>query len=634
MSHSSDEESDISDSEINDHVDKPYELLKSQHYKVEVSGTLRCPFCAGKKKQGYKYKELLQHASGVGKGAASRSGKQKANHLALAKYLEVDLADLVNETLARPMPTPPIKSPDEQEEFAWPWTGIVVNISAKSADSKVKDGDYWLKEFANYRPAKVHMLWDEKHQTSQAIVQFQNNWDGFTKATDFEKSFDGRCHGIRAWKAREQDLGSNIYGWCARRDDYDSEGPIGEYLRKETKLTTISGIVQENAASRNTVVVTLTEKIAETSQNLDKLQSMYNEKAMSLSRTLEDKDKLHNDFVEETRRMQKLARENVHRILFEQEKMNNELESRRRKIDSWTKELNKREALTDRERQKLEEDMKKNNEVNNSLELASMEQKKADENVLRLVEEQKREKEVALNKIIQLEKQLDAKQKLEMEIQDLKGKLNVMKHLEDQDDAAVKKTMKEYTDELEQKMDDLSSVETLNQTLIVKERQSNDELQEARKMLIQVCISGSSGTGRSNIGVKRMGELDEKAFLNGCKQRFPKGEYEFEASRLCSLWQEHLRDPGWHPYKVIMVDGADKGVVDENDEKLKALQKEYGVEIYNAVKTAFEELNEYNPSGRYTIPELWNFKEGRKATLKEVIIYINNQIKTFKRRKT
>ncbi|CAN1195022.1 Factor of DNA methylation 1 [Linum perenne] len=167
-----------------------------------------------------------------------------------------------------------------------------------------------------------------------------------------------------------------------------------------------------------------------------------------------------------------------------------------------------------------------------------MEQKKADENVLRLRVLVLREKEVALNKIIQLEKQLDAKQKLEMEIQELKGKLNVMKHLEDQDDAAVKKTMKEYTDELEQKMEDLSSVETLNQTLIVKERQSNDELQEARKILIQL---GTSGTGRSNIGIKRMGELDEKAFLNGCKQRFPKGEYEFEASRLCSLWQEHLR---------------------------------------------------------------------------------------------
>ncbi|CAN1195021.1 Factor of DNA methylation 5 [Linum perenne] len=308
MRRSSDEESDISESEIKDYVDKPYELLKSQHYKVEVRGTLRCPFCTGKMKRGYKnYKELLQHASGVGGiGSVSRSGKQKANHLALAKYLEVDLADLVDETLARPMPTPPIKSPNEKDKFAWPWTGIVVNIS-------VQDGDYWLKEFAN--SAKVHMLWDEKHQTSQATVQFQSNWDGFTKATDFEKFFEGQDHGKSAWKASEQDLGSNIYGWRARRDDYDSEGPIGEYLHKETKLRTISGIVQENAASRNTVVATLTEKIAETNQNLDKLQSMYNENAMSLSRRLEDKDSCTVILLKETRRMQKHARENVHRSL-------------------------------------------------------------------------------------------------------------------------------------------------------------------------------------------------------------------------------------------------------------------------------------------------------------------------------
>lgn len=39
--------------------------------------------------------------------------------------------------------------------------------------------------------------------------------------------------------------------------------------------------------------------------------------------------------------------------------MNYELEKKRRKIESWHKELNKREAVTERERMKLDEDKKK-----------------------------------------------------------------------------------------------------------------------------------------------------------------------------------------------------------------------------------------------------------------------------------
>lgn len=75
-------------------------------------------------------------------------------------------------------------------------------------------------------------------------------------------------------------------------------------------------------------------------------------------------------------------------------------------------------------------------------------------------------------------------------------------------------------------------------------------------------------------------------------------------------------------------------VIDENDEKLSNLKKDWGDDVYKAVVTALLELNEYNPSGRYSIPELWNFKDGRKATLKEVIAYVVKNIKTHKRKRT
>ncbi|KAF9613654.1 hypothetical protein IFM89_009542 [Coptis chinensis] len=58
----------------------------------------------------------------------------------------------------------------------------------------------------------------------------------------------------------------------------------------------------------------------------------------------------------------------------------------------------------------------KNSRRNSSLQMASMEQKKADEKVLKLAEEQKRKNEDLLKRILKLEKQLDAKQALELGI--------------------------------------------------------------------------------------------------------------------------------------------------------------------------------------------------------------------------
>jgi len=66
------------------------------------------------------------------------------------------------------------------------------------------------------------------------------------------------------------------------------------------------------------------------------------------------------------------------------------------------------------------------------------------------------------------------------------------------------------------------------------------------------------------------------------------------------------------------------------DEKLNGLRDEYGVEAYNAVTTTLKEINEYNPSARDIISELWNYSEGRKATLQEGLAVLT---KIYKRRR-
>ena len=74
-------------------------------------------------------------------------------------------------------------------------------------------------------------------------------------------------------------------------------------------------------------------------------------------------------------------------------------------------------------------------------------------------------------------------------------------------------------------------------------------------------------------------------------------------------------------------------VINEDDELLKGLKAEWGDGIHDAVVAAFLEMHEYNPSGSYVVSELWNFRDNRKATLKEVISYILKNLKSLKRKR-
>ncbi|PPE00253.1 hypothetical protein GOBAR_DD02731 [Gossypium barbadense] len=463
MDISSGEDSDISESEMEVYEEKYYEKLKNGNYKIKVSNEkYTCPFCPKKKKQDFLYKDLLQHASGVGKSNSDkRSAREKANHLALFKYLENDLRGTVgssSSSAAAAEVEDPLSGCDHDEKIVWPWTGVVVNIpTQKLEDGRSVGGsgsklrDELIRR--GFNPLRVHPLWNYRGHSGTAVVEFRKDWPGLHNALSFEKAYEA------------------------------------------------------NAVQ------------------------------------------------------------------------------------------------------------------NSALHLAALEQKRADENVMKLAEDQKRQKEELHNRIIQLEKKLDQKQALELEIEQLRGSLNVIRHMGDEDDIEVLEKVDASLKELREKEAELEDLEALNQTLIVRERKSNDELQDARKELINGLKEIST---RSQIGVKRMGELDSKPFLEAMKRRYNEELAEERASEVCSLWEEYLKDPDWHPFKRIKLEGGEEyqEVIDDEDEKLRDLTDQMGIEAYKSVTSAIKEINEYNPSGRYIISELWNYGEGRKATLKEGVTFL------------
>lgn len=59
-------------------------------------------------------------------------------------------------------------------------------------------------------------------------------------------------------------------------------------------------------------------------------------------------------------------------------------------------------------------------------------------------------------------------------------------------------------------------------------------------------------TRTPHIGVKLMGDMDVKPFHVALKAKYSKEEVEVKTMELCSRWEDNLRDPGWHPFKVIV----------------------------------------------------------------------------------
>lgn len=303
MDHTSEEDGDLSDSEMDEYKENSYEELKNGNHQVKISDeTFACPCCPNKRKQDYLFKELLQHASDVGNSTSEkRSAQQKANHLALVKYLEKNFAacnspsksvEEGNSTIPR----------DHNEKFVWPWIGIVVNLPTRVGNDGRRVGESGSKlrdelTRRGFKPIRVHPLWNYRGHSGTALVEFRKNWVGFHNALSFERAYEADHHGKRDWYAN-RGKNASLYAWVAREDDYNLTNIVGENLQKIGDLKTVSELVEEEDRKQDKLLSDLTNRIQVKTKDLKEMELKCSETVIAINNVVAERCELQKAYNE------------------------------------------------------------------------------------------------------------------------------------------------------------------------------------------------------------------------------------------------------------------------------------------------------------------------------------------------
>ncbi|CAN7001828.1 hypothetical protein IGI04_020590 [Brassica rapa subsp. trilocularis] len=629
---------------MTDYENNLYKKLKSGKLEVRVSyRTFLCPYCP-KQKVGL-YIDILQHASGVGNSSSKkRSLTEKACHRALAKYLRKDLADYATATVSRRSKALasltgdiPLAYDDQFEKLVWPWKGILVNIPTKMGHDGLcctgESGPQLKDELIRrgFNPIRVRTVWDCFGHSGTGIVEFNRDWNGLNDALLFKKAYQEDGHGKKDWLSSGGGAAdSSLYAWLANADDYYRANYIGEYLRKMGDLKSVSRFAEEEARKDHKLVQRLNLISENIQSQLRMLEEKFSKTSIALKCETEEKDKILHGYNQDLTGRQQRSTDHFNRIFADHEKQKAQLETQMKELQIRESVLAKRDAENETQRKVIAKELEQSAAKYSYVQLVAVEQQKTREKVKKMAVDHKMQKEKLRERITALERELGQKQDLELEVEHLKRQLSVMRHMELDGGTEIVNKVETYLRDLSEKEGELAHVNKFNQDLVVRERKTNDELQEARRALIS-----NLRDMRSHIGVRRMGELDTKPFMEAMRRKYCQEDLEDWAVEIIQLWEEYLKDPDWHPFKRIKLDAAETivEVIDEEDEKLRTLKIELGDDAYQAVANALQEINEYNPSGRYVSSELWNFREERKATLEEGVTCLLEQWNQAKRHK-
>ncbi|CAI9117668.1 OLC1v1019115C1 [Oldenlandia corymbosa var. corymbosa] len=176
----------------------------------------------------FEYVNILQHANGAGR-SEKNSMQKRANHLALVRYLQDDLAPVPHADDRAEIPVPavpheevvmdPLQSHNLQDRFVYPPMAIVVNLPRKLDCGKfVGLSDMVLREkylFEGFNPTKVEPLWDdETGHLGIGIVHFRSGSNGLKDAIAFHQVYKNDHHEKQDWEGSGTHNNS-LYTWVA-----------------------------------------------------------------------------------------------------------------------------------------------------------------------------------------------------------------------------------------------------------------------------------------------------------------------------------------------------------------------------------------------------------------------------------